>query len=642
MKFINRTGNTVYIQEIDRYVPYQYERPQYIDSDDILKSRGFQTLVLMGKFEAIEFGDSRIERNLERVNRGMSKIRLSTPKKESLQEDGEVAEDLEVCIKGHFLEGGGYAKVNRNLAFGLSRIGVNVKVDVIGGHRADMSDPDLKKIKSMQSKPSRNAIRIDSVVPTLSSVSSGQKSILYTTVESYSVPKQFIEVASMYSEVWVTSDFCKTVLVDAGVNRPIFVLPDSVDTDLYNAKGDTYEFRPSLNKFKFISVFGWSYRKGYDVLLKAYLQEFSGSEPVSLLVISKFQNNSRRSDVIKTAIGGYIKDYGGKNPPHIARSSRTIPEEEMPTLYRACDAFVLPTRGEGFCTFPHSMIRAKKGPIRIDDIQTGDLVFTHRGLLERVSHTFRRKYSGPMVEISCDGRSNQKLTVTPNHRVRVVRLGGLSPKTRRKFKDNVSYDWSKDLLDIDLPNHHRSKIHDIKIEWVEAGSLTKGDYAVFPPLCDDPWQLLRIRNTSLSEYQGDVCNIGVEGDNSYICENVAVHNCLPYCEASLCDLPVIGTRCSGQTMFLNDENSYLIDIDRLAKMPQGMMHIHYWDGQMFPSLTHETVVNDLRHQMRAVYENTVAAKRKNRKLKKFVRSNYSIDAVANMAKNRLEEIWRDK
>ena len=35
--------------------------------------------------------------------------------------------------------------------------------------------------------------------------------------------------------------------------------------------GDKYDFGSNLNSFIFVSVFGWSYRKGYDVLLKSYL-----------------------------------------------------------------------------------------------------------------------------------------------------------------------------------------------------------------------------------------------------------------------------------------------------------------------------------------------------------------------------------
>ena len=38
---------------------------------------------------------------------------------------------LKVIIKGHFYDNSGYAKVNRNLAFGLQKLGLNISVNPI-------------------------------------------------------------------------------------------------------------------------------------------------------------------------------------------------------------------------------------------------------------------------------------------------------------------------------------------------------------------------------------------------------------------------------------------------------------------------------------------------------------------------------
>lgn len=459
MKFINKSKNTVYLGDIQRSIPYQENQTYEIDVDHALKSKNFQSLVANGLFELIETGNSRIEKNLIKLQ-DMAKLKLKTNEIQE-KEPEPVPNQLEVCIKGHFLEGGGYAKVNRNLVLGLLGLGLNIKVDIMGDPSKSLPDPIIGKIKSLQQRPSREAIRIDSVIPTFGQQSSSKHNILYTTIESYTVPQQFLDLLHNYHDIWVTSDFCKEVLLKSGVKRDIFVLPDSLDTQSYTDTGEKFNFNPSLKNFVFLSVFGWSYRKGYDVLLKAYLEEFGEDEDVTLLIVSKYNRTANSGQYIKKEINQFIQRYKPKNTPHIARVTQDIPEGNFPSLYRACDAYVLPTRGEGF-------------------------------------------------------------------------------------------------------------------------SLT-------------------------------------------------------HAEASLCGLPVIGTDACGQSMFLKNDNSYLLPVDRIIKVPPGKMDVHYWDDQEFPDLTSEETNTCLRSLMRDIYENHEEAKEKNKKLRTFIKSNYSIENVARMAKERLEK-----
>ena len=46
--------------------------------------------------------------------------------------------------------------------------------------------------------------------------------------------------------------------------------------------------KPNLSskEFVFLSVFKWEYRKGWDVLLKAYLKEFSEADRVALYLLT--------------------------------------------------------------------------------------------------------------------------------------------------------------------------------------------------------------------------------------------------------------------------------------------------------------------------------------------------------------------
>jgi len=347
MKFLNLTNNTIYLDDIDTYLPFE-DKVQSLDSESIKKSKSFQLLVKIGKIKVVEVNNSRIEKNMQRLSQQFEfNQELTKLSEEHIGYDEIELDGMNILIKGHFEDAGGYAKVNRNLATGLQSLGANVFIDSLGPG-GDLTEIEAQQLAPLKRKPPRKSIHIDSIIPSFSNISTGIYNILYTTIESYTVPDQFLEALSAYNQIWVVSDFCKEVLQKYDIGREIFVLPDSIDNKLYVDNGDAYKFRPELNPFVFVSVFGWSYRKGYDVLLKSYLQEFSGDDPVSLLIMSRFHNNAKQDKVIESEVNKYIKEHGGDSPAHIVRCSKVVPEYLMPALYRACDAYVGFSRGEGF------------------------------------------------------------------------------------------------------------------------------------------------------------------------------------------------------------------------------------------------------------------------------------------------------
>ncbi len=113
---------------------------------------------------------------------------------------------------------------------------------------------------------------------------------------------------------------------------------------------------------------------------------------------------------------------------------------------------------------------------------------------------------------------------------------------------------------------------------------------------------------------------------------------LPPLEASMCGLPVIMTNCSGQQTYLREDNSYMIEIDRLQEIQSGQMHVHFWDGQKFPALTSPKVHEQLKKAMRSVYENYDEAKIRNGRMKKFILENFTWNHTANAASKRLIDI----
>lgn len=96
---------------------------------------------------------------------------------------------------------------------------------------------------------------------------------------------------------------------------------------------------------------------------------------------------------------------------------------------------------------------------------------------------------------------------------------------------------------------------------------------------------------------------------------------------SLCK-PVIATNWSGSTEFMNADNSFLINVDRLVPIPSGPFANHLWAE---PSVTH------LSHLMRFVFENREEASRIGERACADVREKYSEETLGNQV---MQEFYR--
>lgn len=351
MKVKNNTNNTVYIEDIDSHFPFQ-EEPLILAPDLLKKSKGLRSFIINGLFEVVEYDpNERIEASIIYLRNKMKDVPIEI-EEEIIEPPIELkqTEDIEVLFHGIVYDSGGYAKVNRNLISKLVEAGVKVKVDPIKSQN-DLKESELRPIQNLtQTQLSRNYISIDSIIPSFAECSNSKYKILYTTIESYSVPNQFLQCCEMYDEIWITSPFSKGIL-EQYTKKPIYLVPAGSDPVLYTENGPRLDFKPNIKNFVFISVFGWSYRKGYDVLLNSYFDEFDTEDDVSLLLVSKYQGGSSRfhRNKIRDDINAIMKNFPNKNLPHVVRYSQNIPEIQMPQLYRSANCFVLPTRAEGSC-----------------------------------------------------------------------------------------------------------------------------------------------------------------------------------------------------------------------------------------------------------------------------------------------------
>lgn len=145
-----------------------------------------------------------------------------------------------------------------------------------------------------------------------------------------------------------SSKFVANCFVNSGVDpSKIRVLPHGYDPELYNDSIVGYEIKEIKDKFKFLCVAIGHYRKGYDVLIEAYCEEFQGEKDVCLILKEgKCNIESVQHYNIDELVNNMIIKYKDKIPTIIRINSYI---SNMARLYKTADCVVLPTRGEGFC-----------------------------------------------------------------------------------------------------------------------------------------------------------------------------------------------------------------------------------------------------------------------------------------------------
>lgn len=175
------------------------------------------------------------------------------------------------------------------------------------------------------------------------------------------VPERWIYHMNKYlDELWVPSSFVKRTYEESGLlPEKVFVVPNGVDSHHYHPQATPLPLK-TTQTFKFLFVGGAIFRKGIDILLKAFIDEFSAAESVCL-VIKEFgggrvYNNLQIPDLLRQA------REEKPDLPEVLHLTDDIPLEQMPGLYTACDALVHPYRGEGF-GFPIAEAMACERPV---------------------------------------------------------------------------------------------------------------------------------------------------------------------------------------------------------------------------------------------------------------------------------------
>jgi len=257
-----------------------------------------------------------------------------------------------VIWRGPITDAGGYAGLNREYILGLIDRGFKISVDWMDTI-VDVDPIQHQFFKDLQNTPKEsfeNCVKVFGSTALRDYHHPGYK-VLYTMMETKRLHKDYVQFCNNVDEIWVPSKWCEKIFIESGVNVPIKYMPLGIDLDIYDPSiCPLPQVKQITKNFTFLSVFGWSERKGIS-MIRAFLEAFTSKDDVTLLLSTRYAGSVHETQ--KNVIREYfqkelIPKCKNKDLPHVILFLDIMPENLMPRLYKSCQAFFLISKGEGF------------------------------------------------------------------------------------------------------------------------------------------------------------------------------------------------------------------------------------------------------------------------------------------------------
>lgn len=253
---------------------------------------------------------------------------------------------------GTMFEPTGYAKVNRNLVTELVQHGAQVRFTPL---RSEGVRVPLKPQMESFLQSLMHTSLTDKHIVLFNYISSyffrevNRYTIGLTMFECHRIPFSWARRCNQMDEIWVPSTFNQHTFAQSGVTPyKIRVMPLGVDTHIFRPD------RPPLviegkREYTFLSIGSWDPRKGNDILLTAFYEEFAEEEDVCLIIKTRASSQEEINHQ-KAYVEHMAQQVSGRKRESVILVSTTDSwtEEKLAQLYNTANCYVLPTRGEGW------------------------------------------------------------------------------------------------------------------------------------------------------------------------------------------------------------------------------------------------------------------------------------------------------
>mmetsp|Transcript_11780 Transcript_11780/g.15374 ORF Transcript_11780/g.15374 Transcript_11780/m.15374 type:complete len:469 (+) Transcript_11780:22-1428(+) len=175
-----------------------------------------------------------------------------------------------------------------------------------------------------------------------------------TMVETDRLPDGWAKRLNAMDQVWIPTEFSRKIFTDGGVEPELLqVVGQGVDTKYFHSEARGVEPYPlkgaKPSTFVYFSVFNWEDRKGWDILLESYFGAFTAEDNVLLVILTNKPDKCPEFKGMGATVERFAEEKGfdpEKLPGYEVLVEQS--QSEVRSLYKAADAYVLPSRGEGW------------------------------------------------------------------------------------------------------------------------------------------------------------------------------------------------------------------------------------------------------------------------------------------------------
>jgi glycosyltransferase involved in cell wall biosynthesis len=184
---------------------------------------------------------------------------------------------------------------------------------------------------------------VKGALPWLASYPGTKRTIAWLDTQGDVLPSDTGRALAGLTEVWTDSSFHAGVLKGAGVPEgKVKIAPPAVDMRLLDP--DRVQPIPEYTqgRFNFLCVTDASLEDGWDLLIQAYLSEFTSSDPVNLLIATAGNNITW----IHRELLEFLKRSGvdSMRMPTISLVGMRFSQAFAPHMYRSARVLVMPAR----------------------------------------------------------------------------------------------------------------------------------------------------------------------------------------------------------------------------------------------------------------------------------------------------------
>ena len=261
---------------------------------------------------------------------------------------------MKVLYIAHYREFGGWSQAAVDQMLALDSVGV----DVVCRNITLTSDKEKihPKIKEFEAKDSSGCdVCIQHVLPHhLVGTDQFKKNIAFLEAESFSIKSlPWFSHLQMMDQVWVANQDLKDSLDRDQLGIPVKVVHHATDIKKYKKSYRQINVADIQNTFKFYYAGDLNDRKNIECISTCFHSEFDKSEDVSLLLkVNKFGMDPQSLHQI---LDNLLRETKTKlrvdNPDNYKKEAVItvqISDEEMYSLHKLCDCFLLPSHGEAW------------------------------------------------------------------------------------------------------------------------------------------------------------------------------------------------------------------------------------------------------------------------------------------------------